>query len=252
MLDRPETEDRSMVEQPSSPWPRRLVIFGLVLGPVMLIAATISEPTAENLTFLLAIPGSGLYTLVLYLMRRWWLPLLARRPLRNAMLFGIANAAVIETLFWAAERLMGAKGVAASDNLLLDLVMTMPWYIGMVIIFVRVQNRRRFPAAVVLLLGAVYEAGADGVVGGQVMPLLMGEPIDLLGSWVFLALAMFWEFIPVYSSMVLPPAWLIDKAPAAPPSSSAAWLDALKPLLWLLPFSVYLLALLVIIALVSK
>lgn len=107
----------SVTERYLSPWPRWLVIFGLILGLLMLMAAAISEPTAENLTSLLAIPGSGLYTLALYLTRRWWLPLLARHPLRNAMLLGIANAAVIETLFWLAERLMGATGVAASDNL---------------------------------------------------------------------------------------------------------------------------------------
>lgn len=241
-----------MSERYLSPWPRRLVIFGLILGPLMLIAAAISEPTAENLTFLLAIPGSGLYTLALYLTRRWWLPLLARRPLRNAMLLGIANAVVIETLFWLAERLMGATGVAASDNLLMDLVITMPWYMGMMIIFVRVQGRRRFPPAVVLLLGALYEMGADGVVGGQIMPLLMGEQIDLLGAWLFLVLLMFWQFIPVYSSMVLPPAWLIETTPAAPAPPSPAWLDALRPLLWLIPYSIYLAGLLVIIALTSK
>jgi hypothetical protein len=172
--------------------------------------------------------------------------------MHNAALLGIANAVVVETLFWIAERLMGATGIAASDNLLLDLVITMPWYIGMVMIFVRVQNRRRFPAAVILLLGALYEMGADGVVGGQIMPLLMGEQIDVLGAWLALVLLMFWQFIPVYSSMVLPPAWLIETIPAEPPPDSPAWLDALKPLLWLIPYCVYLMGLLIVIALVAK
>lgn len=241
-----------MIERPPSPWPRRLVIFSLILGPIMLIAAAIREPTAENLTFLAAIPGSGLYTLALYATRRWWLPLLTQRPLRHAALLGIANAAVIETLFWAAERLMGATGVAASENLLMDLVITMPWYIGMVIVFVRIQNRRRFPAPVVLLLGAIYEAGADGVVGGQIMPLLFGEKINLLESWIFLIVLAIWQFIPVYSSMVLPPAWVIETTPPALPPISPAWLDALKPLLWLIPYMLYLAGLLIIIALAGK
>jgi hypothetical protein len=172
--------------------------------------------------------------------------------LRHAVLLGIANAAVIETLFWATERLMGATGVAASENLLMDLVITMPWYIGMVMIFARVQNRRRFPAAVVLLLGALYEVGADGIVGGQIMPLLFGEPINLLESWLFLILLAAWGFIPVYSSMVLPPAWLLERIPSGPPSASPAWLDGLKPLLWLIPYMVYLTGLLIAVALVSK
>jgi hypothetical protein len=48
-------------------------------------------------------------------------------------------------------------------------VYTLPWYAGMVWIFVRVQRRERFPAAAVLLWGAAYEAGADGIVGGLVV-----------------------------------------------------------------------------------
>ncbi len=168
------------------------------------------------------------------------MPLLARHPLRNACLFGIFNAVAIETLFWAYERLLGASGVAASSNLLLDLIITMPWYIGMVIIFTRAQDRRRFSPATVLLLGAVYELGADGIVGG----MIFGGGLFSAGAWVLLALAV-WEFIPVYASMVLAPALLIDKAPKKPSPSYPAWVDALSPLVWLIPYAIFLLCLFV-------
>ena len=93
---------------------------------------------------------------------------LASNPARNAILLRINNAAIIETLFLIVEKAFGATGVAAHPNLLIDLLITMPWYIGMVWIFVKVQEEERFPLAAVLLLGAVYEMGADGIVGGVV------------------------------------------------------------------------------------
>jgi uncharacterized membrane protein len=233
-----------------SPWPRRILIAGLIWGMLVLIFGYVSDPTRENLTYLFAIPGSGLYTLALYWTRRRWLPLLARRPLRNAMLLGIVNAAVIEALFLVLQTLFGAQGIAAHPDLLLDWLITMPWYTGMVVIFVRAQNRWRFAAAVVLLLGAVYETGADGTVGGQIVPLIIGEPVNLIETWVFLAALAFWQFIPVYSSMVLPPAWVIGTLPAPGAESKGirAFLAALTPLLWLIPYTVYVIVVLVIIA----
>ena len=80
---------------------------------------------------------------------------------------------MIETLFLVVEKIFGAVGIAAHPNLLLDLIMTMPWYIGMTWIFVRVQKDERFSPAAVLLLGAIYELGADGIVGGQILPIIM-------------------------------------------------------------------------------
>lgn len=50
---------------------------------------------------------------------------------------------------------------------------------------------------------------------------------------------MWWLFIPVYSSMLLPSAWLIEVAPRPESPTSPAWRDALLPLLWLIPFLVY-------------
>ena len=205
------------------------------------------EPTPHNLTLLFSIIGSGLYTLALYATRLWWLPWAARRPVRNAILLGVFNAAWIEAMFLILQGIFGATDVAASPNLLVDWLLTMPWYMGMVVIFVRVQARRHFSPAVVLLLGAVYEMGADGVVGGQIIPWLTGTPLNGLASLIFLVLLAFWEFILVYSSMVLPPAWVLEALPSAP-SSSSAWWEALKPLLWLIPYTVYLLGVLLLMS----
>jgi len=156
---------------------------------------------------------------------------------------GIFNAAVIETVFLVMEKLMGAEGVAAHPNLLIDLVMTLPWYAMLVVAFVGVQHRQRFSPSVVLLLGALYELGADGVAAPLVGMLFGDFQLLTLEYWLFLVLFVFWAFIPVYSSIVLAPAWLIETAPRVPQSAPPPWRDALKPLIWLIPFLIYLLIL---------
>lgn len=123
---------------------------------------------------------------------------------------------------------------------------------------------RRFSSATVLLLGGLYEVGADGFIGG-------GFAGDILGPafYVMLPLLFFWLFIPVYSSMVLPPAWVIETLPRpaiqdiirpqrrwlrvfAPVPGRPAWRDALRPLLWLIPFVGYLIVFLLVAAVIAE
>lgn len=261
----PETANSST----SRRWPRRILWIGLVWAALLIVIMGLNDDaTPEDHTLALSIALSGGYTLLLRVTRHWWRSRLARRPLRSAMILGSVNAAVIETLFLAVEVALGASGVAAHPNLAIDLLLTMPWYIGMVIVFVRVQHWRRFDPAVVLLLGGLYECGADGLIGGAFEGAILSPAFFLLLPGVF-----FWLFIPVYSSMVLAPAWVIELAPPpesppdslpetgatprgrrwlAPHPSGPAWRDAARPLLLLVPFAVYLLACLVIIGALSE
>jgi hypothetical protein len=222
---------------------KAIVVAGLVWGQLVLIGSTIQEPSPENLTLCVSIIASGVYTFALYRTRERWLPRLAGKPFRNAVLTGIANAAVIETLFLVVEKLFGAHGVAAHPNLLVDLALTMPWYAGMVFFFCRIQERYQYPNAAVLLIGAVYELGADGIVGGQVMPILTGTVVNLWQNWFFLLLIAVWQFIPVYSSMLLPSAWLLADARQTSVGIATRWL---RPLWWLVPFTVYLIIVLLV------
>ena len=224
-----------------------IVAPGTLWGVLVITVAAVAEPTPENLALLISIAASGLYTLGLFITRPIWLRLLARRPLFNAALLGIFNAAVVETIFLVCEHLLGAEGIAAHPNLLIDWALTMPWYVLMVITFVRVQRRRRFAPTVVLLLGALYELGADGVVSQIVGILFGGSQLLNPGYWLQLGLFGFWTFIPVYSSMVLAPAWLIETSPPVPRPATPAWRDALKPLLWLIPFTAYVFAVIFIL-----
>jgi hypothetical protein len=226
-------------DKPFSFW---LVLFGVTWGQIILVSSAIREPTAHNLTLMLAIQVSGLYTLILSSLRGFWMPWLIKQPRRNACWLGIFNAAFIETIFWGFQKILGAADVAAHPNLLVDLALTMPWYVGMVVLFVRVQHRRNFSPTAVLLMGALYEAGADGVLGGQIIPWISGKPVDFVGSLAFLAALAFWQFIPVYSSMVLPPAWVLEGQGAGlqlPEAGRRAWVDVLVPLVWLAPYTIY-------------
>ena len=230
-------------------WLRWLLILGLVWAQLGLGFSLLSDRSPHNLTLVISIEASGLYTLLLFFMRRLWLPWLPRRPVAGATALGIFNAAVIEALFLAVQTALGAEGVAAHPNLFMDWLLTMPWYIGMVWIFVRVQHRERYAAAAVLLLGALYESGADGTVGGIIVPAILGNMPNLLTHSIFLFGLAFWQFIPVYSSMVLPPAWVLSAGELAPAElGPARLLPALKPLVWLVPYTAYLLVVLVLMA----
>ena len=225
----------------------KFVLGGILWGLAFSFFVVLLEPTPENLTLAVSITLSGLYTGLLFLTRKFWLKGFSRKPVRNAILLGSFNAAIIETLFLIIEKAFSASGVAAHPNLLIDLLITMPWYIGMVWIFVKVQEKERFPFAAVLLLGAVYEMGADGIVGGVIMPAIMGTPVNLIEFTVLALLTAFWQFIPVYSSIVLPPAWVLESSLSPAESGKKRWHRAFLPLLLLFPFSMYLLVLMLIL-----
>jgi len=225
---------------------RWLTIAGILWGQLVLILGTIQQPTPENLTLLFSIETAGLYTLMLLAAKNIWIGLSRKNPIKFSILLGSFNAAVIETEFWAFEKLFGATGVAASSNLLIDLLITMPWYIGIVWLFVLGYRRSRFSPEVVLMLGGLYEIGGDGIVGGQIIPVVSGETINLLSSWGFLLGIAFWQFILVYSSIVLPPAWVIENS-VPHDTQQKPIRDALLPLLWVFPYSVFAVAVLILI-----
>lgn len=237
-------------------WMRWLVAVALAWAAGAFTISLNSDRSPRNLTLAISIASSGAYTLLLWLSRRAWLPWLSRRPVAAATAIGIFNAALVEALFLAVQTALGATGVAAHENLFMDWLLTMPWYAGMVWIFVRVQRRERYSAAAVLLWGAAYEAGADGIVGGLVAPAILGPAPAAAQHLVFLAGLAFWQFIPVYSSMVLAPAWVLEAADRsrveAVVSGPARFAPGLRPFAWLAAFTVYLLAALVVVGFLDR
>jgi len=220
----------------------KIVFWGCLWGFGVLILAVLLDPTPENFTLGVSIFLSGLYTWLLYLTQECWIKRLRRKPMRNAILLGSLNAAVIEILFLVVEKAFGAAGVAAHPNLLVDLLLTMPWYIGIVWIFVKIQSRQPYPNSMVLLLGALYELGGDGIIGGILLPSLMGAPPDLLEFLILIPLAVFWQFIPVYSSIVLAPAWVLRAGLDVDRPDNPRVRAGFLPLLWMAPYLAYIIS----------
>jgi hypothetical protein len=215
-----------------------LVVAAAAWGCGWLLLLTLQVPSASGYARIVAVTGTGAWTLCLYALRRAWRPLAERRPVALAIVLGVAGGALVETVFWAAQRVYRVDGLATHADLLIGLAITMPWYVLLVRSFVLAQRRRRFPLAQVLLLGAVYRLGADAIVDG----LLLNGVLLRRDVWTALGVAWFWQFIVIYSPVVALPAVAVAADPAPPVASDGrAWLDALRPLAWLLVYLGYVL-----------
>jgi hypothetical protein len=220
-----------------------ITLLGVAWGQSSLLIGTLSSPAPATVGQAVAIEVSGLLTVVYVLSFRAWAPRLVGRARRNAVLLGVANAAIVQLIFVSCQAAVGAEGVAVHPNPFLALVVTMPWFAGVVWLFLRAHHRWRFSVPAVLLLGGLYQAGVDWLLAGV---LLGGAPI---GPAIVLLLAVyFWQFVVVYSSIVLPPALLVRAAPVREHAPGSRWADAVFPLGWLLPYAIYLVAVLSLLA----
>ena len=218
-------------------------MLGVAWGQSSLLIGTLSYPAPATVGQAVAIEASGLLAIVYVLAFRAWAPRLLGHPRRNAVLLGIANAAIVQAIFLVCQAAAGAPGVAVHPNPFIDLALTMPWFVGVVWLFLRAHDRWRFSVPAILLLGGLYQAGVDWFLGGV---LLGGAPI---GSAIVLLLAVyFWQFVVVYSSILLPSALLVGTTPAPERAPGSRWADAVIPLGWLLPYGFYLIACLSLLA----
>ena len=155
-------------------------------------------------------------------------------PRKKFVLIGSLGAAWAECVFWFFEKLFGASGVAAHPNLILDLLITMPWYVLMVSLLYSVETRYHYSYYEILLLGGIYELGADGIVG-QLFELNLGN--------ILFVLLVIPEFVIVYSIIVLPPSYVLRKESDMPvvEEGDHKYRYGLLPLVGLIPFAVYVL-----------
>jgi hypothetical protein len=215
---------------------RTLVILLLVAAGLFQLVALFQEPEARAVSL-------GYFTCAATVLIIW----LGRDRLQRFVraeasavgwrfvLLGTLGAAWVETVFWAMEKLTGAVGVAASPNLLLDLLVTMPWYMAMMAALWIVQRRFRYHWTTVALLGGLYELGADGITGH----ILGGGTIS--SEYLALLCLYYWIFIVVYAPIVLPPVWaLYREGESAVGPRWQRMLGALLPLLPLVPYGLIL------------
>lgn len=151
---------------------------------------------------------------------------------KKFVFLGSLGAVWVEFVFWLFEKLCSAQGVAASPNLILDLLATMPWYIMMLFLLYRVETTYSYSYTEILLLGGIYELGADGIFG-QIME-------GLTVASLFLVVMVIPLFVIVYSFIVLPPTYLlreeITEIRREQPQRTHKYRYALLPLLGLIPY----------------
>lgn len=212
-----------------------IAMLGVAWGQSSLLIGTLSSPAPATVGQAIAIEASGLLAVAYVLTFKAWAPRLLGHPRRNALLLGVANAVIVQLVFVACQAAVGTEGVAVHPNPFLDLAITMPWFAGVVWLFLRAHHRWRFSVPAVLLLGGLYQAGVDWLLAGV---LLGGAPIG--PAMVLLVVVYFWQFVVVYSSILLPSALLVRATPAPEQGAGSRWADAVTPLAWLFPYGFYL------------
>ena len=208
-----------------SSWRRKLYVLLIVAYSLASsLSALYFNRTPENLTSFAAVSTCLLTLLVgvrerAVLQRTW--ARLEWSPTKKLLLAGTLGAAYVETEFEVWQHVFGASGIAANPNLLIDLLITMPWYVLM-IAFLTVSLKHARPTLFqVLLLGGIYELMADGVLAS----ILAGRPLYyLLGLPLAVPI-----YTITYSPIVALPVlavWPSYRAlwAVAPPRGSRAWL----------------------------
>jgi len=121
-----------------------------------------------------------------------------RKTRTKFIVLGGIGALWVEFVFWAFEKVFNASGVAASPNLLLDWLGTMPWYLMMTFLLWYVVTKYHYSLLELVLLGGVYELGVDGIFASFAKRTLLSPNTLLLPFIIPL-------FVIVYSPIILLP-----------------------------------------------
>jgi len=155
-------------------------------------------------------------------------------PKTKFIIIGSLAAVFVEFEFWVIEIITGAS-VAASSNLFLDLLGTMPWYIIMAWLLYKVEIKYSYSFFEILILGGIYDLFGDGilgsVLGGAFSPFLL-----------LLFLIIFPIFVLSYSFIVILPSYLLkdelNKIRIPKKQGFRKYIYALLPLLGLLIYGI--------------
>ena len=119
------------------------------------------------------------------------------------------------------------EGIAASKNLIVDLLVTMAWYYPMLWLVWKVLNTHTYSWGQIFLLGGIYETGADGlfatIIKGRMSLEILPQVVLLLPL-----------FCVTYSVIILPAAYMAEGEIDAQKRKPARW--ARKWTMGLLPW----------------
>ena len=219
---------------------RIFVTIGIVYGLGISIIGTAANPTSENLALLTSILITGIYTVALYLSRKLWVAHIANENAsKNAAIIAIANAFFIRSILGFCEQLFQDSAGSNTTISFSNFLVTIPWLVGITLLFIPVQKKHRFTWPIIILLSGLYEFIAEGWVNGLLIPFLSGQQFNLLYTWSDLLLFGFWQFAVLYSSIFLVIGWIFEDLPVPEEEKNAPLWNALKPLIWIIPYSLY-------------
>ncbi|NMC47201.1 MAG: hypothetical protein GYA52_10295 [Chloroflexi bacterium] len=224
------------------PYPglRILVFIGIIYGIIISLLGAAANATGENIAIFFALILCGGYTLALYFTRRLWIPPLTREHAwRNAGWIAFANAVLVKAAILFLEQILQSSTATTGLPALLNLLLTLPWYAGLIYFFIQIQQKNHYHWAVVLLLAGLYEFILNLSVNGIVLPWLAGQPVTVVNSFLELFLTGYWQFVIINSPIFLVIAWILEELPqpALPPKRSS-W-QIFRPLLWIFPYLLY-------------
>lgn len=178
------------------------LLFASFLQILIVLTSTDNFQTknqTNQLVVLVSILSCGISTFIFWLRKEKFTELLKKwenKPRLKFVLLGSFGALWTEFIFWAFEKLLGGSGVAANPNLIVDWIVTMPWYLMMIILIWKIQTRYDYSLMEMAFFGGIYESFADGVLKmvfmGQIAQMILLIPILPM-------------FVIAYSYMILPP-----------------------------------------------
>lgn len=143
---------------------------------------------------------------------------------------GSIGAIFIETAIWVAQTFLKTTGVAIHPNLLVDLVMTVPFYTLLSYFVAKWVMKYAFSWPTIALAAGIYETAADGVIGNLIRLNFFGALISPILIPVFMVL---------YAPIILVPFLLMPRMGSPVKPSFREYKVLLKPLIALavFPFS---------------
>ncbi|MGV8026321.1 MAG: hypothetical protein AB2L18_07185 [Anaerolineaceae bacterium] len=235
-------DEAPLIQKKSSKWLQILVIIGLVYGLGISILGAAANPSTENLTILMAIIFSGCYSLLLFLSRKFWISSISgENAHRNTAIFAIANAFFISFMVDLSAQLIQSSTAGESTISSSNYLVTIPWLIGIILLFIPVQKKYRFSWSILLLLSGLYEFISEIWLDGLLIPFLSGQTISFWYTFSDLLIFGFWQFAILYSPIFLVIGWIFGDLLVSEEEKKTPLLYALKPLVWILPFTIYFL-----------
>lgn len=194
---------------------------------------------------------SGIYSLLLFFGRKYWVPFVAgENVIKNVTPLHNVNALFIMFIGkpqWTSDRNLFKQCIKITSSNF-NLLTSIPWLVGIILIFISVQKKYHFSWTIVLLLSGLYEFTVETVQNGiPGFPFYLGNPLISSTLWAICWFVL-WQFVILHSPIYLVIFWAFEDSSFPDAAKRSGW-GAFKPLLWLFPYSTYFLILFLIFSL---